>query len=271
MEFVGKHNPKIKEALALKRSRSRKGALFLVEGIREIEKALLANYECLHIFCGSKIPQREDFFFQNLQNSSIELLFCLEETLSQLSYKEHCGNFIAVMKKKWWSQGAFLKKQSNPEPFYLIIEQVEKPGNVGAVLRIADSAGADGVILCDPKVNLYNPNILRASLGAVFTLPVLCLSLHDVVKLLEQEGWRVFVTSPSTDRVYFEENFQGPIALVFGSEKDGLSASWFTGNFLKIRLPMLGEVDSLNLSTAVAAVAYEVVRQRWSVKNATVL
>ncbi|CAG9046421.1 RNA methyltransferase [Chlamydia abortus] len=263
MEFIGKNNPKVKEAVALKHNRSRKGPVFLLEGFREIQKALASGYECERIFCGTRISEKEQAFLHTIQKLPLEKVYCTEETLSKLSYKEHHDNFIAVMKKRWWSREEFLAQKRNPLPFYLIIEQVEKPGNVGAILRIADGVGADGVILCDPIVDVYNPNVIRSSLGTVFTLPIWSATLDQVQQVILEEKWHAFVTSPRAHTMYFCENYNQPLVLVFGSEKDGLTASWLRGNFSKISLPMLGQADSLNLSTAVSAVAYEVVRQRW--------
>ncbi|BAE81564.1 tRNA/rRNA methyltransferase [Chlamydia felis Fe/C-56] len=263
MEFIGKNNPKVKEAVALKLNRSRKGPLFLLEGFREIQKALSSGYECERIFYGTNVTEKERSFFNRIQKMPLEKVYCSEETLSRLSYKEHHDNFIAVMKKRWWSRKEFLNQKKNPLPFYLIIEQVEKPGNVGALLRIADGVGADGVVLCDPIVDLYNPNVIRSSLGTVFTLPIWSATLEEVLQTLSEEKWQVFVTTPRASSLYFCENYNQPLALVFGSEKDGLTSSWLNGDFSKISLPMLGQADSLNLSTAVSAVAYEVIRQRW--------
>ncbi|SPN73649.1 23S rRNA (guanosine-2'-O-)-methyltransferase RlmB,23S rRNA (guanosine-2'-O-)-methyltransferase,RNA methyltransferase, TrmH family, group 3,SpoU rRNA Methylase family [Chlamydia serpentis] len=263
MECIGKHNFRVKEALSLKRSRCRKSSWFLVEGTREIQKALHAGYICQHVFCGTHLVEKEKEFLNKLKKDSIEVLYCLDSTLAQLSFKEHYDNFIAVMQKKIWSREDFLTQRRNIQPFYLIIEQIEKPGNLGAILRIADGAGVDGVILCDPVVDLYNPNVVRSSLGAVFSLPILSLFITEVQELLKQEGWQVFVTSPQAEQLYFSKNYRGATALVFGSEKDGLTKNWFCEDFLKIALPMCGESDSLNLSASVAAVAYEVVRQRW--------
>ncbi|WP_348663753.1 RNA methyltransferase [Chlamydia vaughanii] len=263
MEFIGKNNPKLKEAIALKRNRSKKGEWFLLEGFREIQKAIASGYECLRIFCGANVSEKEQPFFNEILSSSLEKVYCLDETLAQLSYKEHHDNFIAVMKKRWWSREAFLRHKKNRLPFYLIIEQIEKPGNVGSLLRIADGAGVDGVILCDPIVDIYNPNVLRASLGTVFTLPIWSATLNEVMQTISEEQWHVFVTSPRANSIYFCENYQQPLALVFGSEKDGVTSQWLNGGFSEIALPMFGQADSLNLSTAVAAVTYEVVRQRW--------
>ena len=148
------------------------------------------------------------------------------------------------------------------QPFYLIVEGAEKPGNVGALLRIADGAGVDGVILCDPVVDLYNPNVIRSSLGTVFTVPVWQASSKEVFALIREQKWKIFTTTPFAQTFYFDQDFCQPTAIVFGSEKDGLSPSWLEGNFCNIALPMLGKADSLNLSSSVSVVAYEVVRQR---------
>lgn len=262
MEFLGKHNPKIKEALALKRTKSRKGEFFLVEGVREIRKALDAGYPFQHLLCTANLSEEEESLCQEAAKRSIAIFFCHEESLSELSYKENSGHVIAVVRKTFLSTQEFLASRRNPVPFYLIIEQVEKPGNVGALLRTGDGVGVDGVILCDPIVDLYNPNVIRSSLGTVFTLPVLCASLPEVLQLIRKESWEVYVTSPRAKKLYFEETFLAPTAIVFGSEKDGLTQPWFHERFQEIALPMRGKADSLNLSTSVAAIAYEVLRQR---------
>ncbi|WP_201456693.1 RNA methyltransferase [Chlamydia sp. 17-3921] len=261
MEFLGKHNPKIKEALALKRSYSKKGESFLVEGVREIQQALYSGFTLRHLFCSVNLSEEEEALRCEAIRHAISVFYCMDESLSQLSYKQHPSRVIAVVKKKFWSQEEFLNQKKNDIPFYFIIEGVEKPGNVGAILRIADGVGVDGVILCDPIINLYNPNLIRSSLGTVFTLPILCASFENILNVVKRKQLKVFATSPIAGTVYFSESYCFPTALVFGSEKDGLTESWFK-YFKKITLPMRGKVDSLNLSTAVAAIAYEVVRQR---------
>lgn len=262
MEFIGKHNAKLKEALALKRKGSKKGDLFLLEGFREIYRALACGYECIRVFRHPEVLEKEQILVDVLNERSIETYLCCEETLSLLSYKQNPDHFVAVMKKQFLQQNEFLNKRKNKVPFYLIIEQIEKPGNVGALLRIADAAGVDGVILCDPMIDLFNPNLLRASLGTAFSVPVLISCLDDVFALIQQEGWHIFVTSPSTTTMYYSTNFCRPTALVFGSEKDGVTDAWLHAGFPIIALPMFGLADSLNLSTAVSAIVYEVVRQR---------
>ncbi|AAF73591.1 RNA methyltransferase [Chlamydia trachomatis] len=263
MEFIGKNNARVKAALALKRQRARNSSYFLLEGFREIHRALISGYHCLHVFCGELISDKERDLDKELTALGIEKLPCPKEILERLSFKEHPDNFIAVFEKKRLSCQEFLRLQrKNQQPFYLIVEQAEKPGNIGALLRIADGAGVDGVILCDPVVDLYNPNVIRSSLGAVFTVPIWQASLEEVLALVREQEWKIFTTTPSTQTFYFDQNFCQPLAVVFGSEKDGLSPSWLDGSFCNIALPMLGKADSLNLSSSVAAVAYEVVRQR---------
>lgn len=262
MEFIGKHNPKFKEALALKRKPSKKNGLFLLEGFREIYKALVSGYDCLHIFRAAEYSAKEQELMNEVAQRDIETHICRKEHLEALSYKQHPDHFIAVMRKRYLNQKEFLQKRKNANPFYMIIEQVEKPGNVGALLRIADAAGVDGVILCDPVIDLFNPNLIRASLGTLFGVPVLVSSLSDVLMLVRQESWQVFVTTPSATSMYYAHDYSGPVAIVFGSEKDGVTPSWKDSHFSLIALPMFGLADSLNLSTSVSAVVYEVVRQR---------
>lgn len=262
MEFIGKHNPKFKDAVALKKKPSKKNPFFLLEGFREIYRALVSGYECERIFCASEHSEKEQELMEEIARRDIEVHRCREESLGELSYKEHPDHFVAVMRKRYLSQQDFLAQRKNTVPFYMIVEQVEKPGNVGALLRIADAAGVDGVILCDPVIDLFNPNLIRASLGTLFSVPIFVASLSEVWALIHQEGWRVFVTTPSATSMYYAHDYREPIALVFGSEKDGVTQSWKEGDFPLVALPMFGLADSLNLSTAVSAVVYEVVRQR---------
>ena len=263
MEFIGKNNARVKAALALKRQRARNSPYFLLEGFREIHRALISGYRCLYVFCGESISEKERDFDKELSSLGIEKFYCSKEVLERLSFKEHPDHFIAVFEKKQLSCQEFLGfRRKNQQPFYLIVEQAEKPGNIGALLRIADGAGVDGVIHCDPVVDLYNPNVIRSSLGTVFTVPVWQASLGEVLALVREQEWKIFATTPSAQTMYFDQNFCQPLAVVFGSEKDGLSPSWLDGSFCSIALPMLGKADSLNLSSSVAAVAYEIVRQR---------
>lgn len=263
MEWIGKYNPKVKQALALKRNKSRKGGVFLLEGFREITKALQSGFICDYLLLSPDALVEENLLIREMIAQGIAHYQVSAGILAQLSYKENGEHFVAIMRKKLWSCSEFLAARRNNLPIYIIIEQVEKPGNVGALLRIADGAGVDGVILCDPVVDLYNPNLIRSSLGTVFTLPIWIGSFNEVFALILEQKWHVIATTPSASSLYFTQDFCRPLALVFGSEKAGLTSSWLDGRFNTVRLPMLGEADSLNLSTAVAAVTYEVVRQRW--------
>ena len=149
-----------------------------------------------------------------------------------------------------------------PAPLLVVLEAVEKPGNLGAVLRVADGAGAHGVIVCGGGTDLYNPNVLRASRGAFFSVPTIAAETAEVLDFLRDRGITTVATSPVADQPWNEVDLTGPVAIVLGTEHEGLSTELLTGTDLAVGLPMLGAGDSLNVSTSAAIVLYEAVRQR---------
>jgi len=147
-------------------------------------------------------------------------------------------------------------------PFLVVVEGVEKPGNLGAILRSADAAGVDGVIVCGRSTDIYNPNVVRASIGTVFTVPVVKTTVSDSIDWLKEKGIKTIATTPHAELEYFDAGLGGPCAIVMGSEHEGLSESWLKKAALLVRIPMMGLADSLNLATATTILLYEVVRQR---------
>ncbi|MDY5036437.1 MAG: RNA methyltransferase, partial [Prevotella sp.] len=153
-----------------------------------------------------------------------------------------------------------------PTPLLAILESVEKPGNLGAVLRSADAAGVDAVIVCDPLTDIYNPNLIRASLGAVFTVPCVTCSSSECISFLKANGIQILTAQLQDSSLYYDTDMRRPTAIVFGTEATGLSQIWRDAADAHIRIPMLGELDSLNVSVSAAILMFEAVRQR-SVMN----
>ena len=147
-------------------------------------------------------------------------------------------------------------------PFFLVAEQIEKPGNLGTIMRSSDAVKVDGLILCDSKTDIYNPNVVRASTGNLFTLPIAEATTAETIPWLKKKGVRILSTSPHVDALYTDVDLTGPVAVVVGAEQYGLTKPWIDEADLAVRLPMLGEADSLNVATATAILLYEVVRQR---------
>jgi TrmH family RNA methyltransferase len=149
-----------------------------------------------------------------------------------------------------------------PDPLVVVVEAVEKPGNLGAILRTADGAGADAVIAADARTDLFNPNAIRASLGTIFALPVAAAPSGEVLERLASAGARILAARVDADGLYTEADLRGPLAVVLGSEAEGLTSAWDDPRVEPVRIPMRGAADSLNVSVAAAVLLYEAVRQR---------
>ena len=147
-------------------------------------------------------------------------------------------------------------------PLIVVLESVEKPGNLGAVLRSADAAGADAVVVCDPLTDLYNPNLIRSSIGAIFTVPCVACSTDDCIAFFKERGIRILTAQLQDSSLYYDTPMTGPTAIVMGTEATGLTDQWRRAADAHIRIPMLGRLDSLNVSVSAAILLYEAVRQR---------
>jgi len=147
-------------------------------------------------------------------------------------------------------------------PLVIVAESVEKPGNLGAILRTADAAGVDALLVCDPRVDIWNPNVVRASRGAVFSVPTVECDNAAALEWLEGRGIRILAATPSADQVYADIDLRAPVAIAVGTEDEGLSAFWMSNAQVKVRIPMLGKVNSLNVSVSTALLVYEAIRQR---------
>ena len=250
-EFLSSgQNPKIKDLLLLEsKPRERKArGLFVVEGRREYERAVAAGFrtETLFVREGEAETDRADFV---VSRTLYERIACREGT----------EGILAVMQAREQTLAALRPSDS---PLILVLERVEKPGNLGAVLRTADAAGADAVLICDPLTDLYNPNLIRASLGAVFSVPLATCSSEEAWAWLSARGIAVLTAQLQDSVLYYESDMVRPVALVFGTEDKGLSPFWRERADAHIRIPMAGMMDSLNVSVSAAILAFEAVRQR---------
>ncbi len=256
------HNPKIKEALKLwKRSAREESDRFLIEGYRELSRASLAHLKieslflCPELFLGSN----EKKLIARLAQQGASLLFCTEAVFRKLSYRDRPDGLIAVS-QQFHTKLEHLK--SKQVPFYVVAEGIEKPGNLGTILRSSDATGVDGVIVSDRQTDIHNPNVVRASVGTLFTQPVVEAEGSVVFSWLQNQGIAIVAATPSAELEYTEADFKKPIAIVVGTEQYGLSPMWMEKADLKVKIPMLGEADSLNVAMAATLLLYEVVRQR---------
>ena len=251
-------NPKIKELLALqeKSRERRKAGLFVVEGRRELEHCLAAGFVPDTIFICPEIfdPSAEDILPENTKVFEVS-----RNVYEKIAYREGTEGIIAEIKYKE-RKLEDIKLRNNP--LVIVLESVEKPGNLGAVLRSADAAGADAVIICDPLTDLYNPNLIRASIGAIFTRQVVAATSEETIAWLKANGMIILTAQLQDSSLYYDTQMTGPTAIVMGTESTGLTDIWRKAADRHIRIPMLGQLDSLNVSVSAAILLYEAVRQR---------
>lgn len=256
-QITSVQNPYIKSLVQLQeKSKARKqSGTFLIEGQREIELALKGGYEIETILFESSL-----FLSSNLQifksSNQIEIS---RDVYHKLAYRDTTEGIIAVAKSK--SQNlADLKLGKNP--LILVAEAPEKPGNIGALLRTADAANLDAVIIANPKTDLYNPNIVRSSVGCLFTNNIATGTTSEIIAYLQQNKIAIFCATLQDSAPYHTQNFTQPTAIVVGTEATGLSNEWRAAATKNIIIPMQGEIDSMNVSVAAAVLIFEAKRQR---------
>ena len=254
-------NPKIKNVVHLSKSRERKSQnLFVVEGFREINMALANAYAIKELFYTAEVNQHPGFeqLKKNHLNSRL-LTEVSKEVFEKIAYRENSDGLLALFEPRFLAIED-LKLPDNP--LLLIIESVEKPGNLGAILRTADAAALDAIIVCDQQTDIFNPNVIRSSLGCVFSQQITTCSTDDAISFLQKNNITSFAAALTATTFYHQTDFAGPCAIVMGTEADGLTDKWLKGADKQIKIPMSGKVDSLNVSTSAAILVFEAKRQR---------
>ena len=267
-------NPKFKLLLSLQeKSRTRREqGLFVVEGRRELEHALEAGFRVRTLFVCPEIVELSSRpseargeilssdFSTSLEMTEGALLVEIPASLyRKVAYREGTEGIIAEMEIR---ERHLEDLQLSDNPLVVVLESVEKPGNLGAVLRSADAARADAVIICDPLTDLWNPNLIRASLGGIFTVPTVCATSEETIAWLKAHGIRILTAQLQDSSWYYDIDMTGGTALVMGTESTGLTDRWRAAADAHIRIPMLGRLDSLNVSVSAAILLFEAVRQR---------
>ncbi len=251
-------NPKIKGVLALEKPRERrKQQLFVIEGLREIRWAIEAGYKVGNIFyCEDIVPLPE--LGCELTEGRL-VIPVTAEVFEKMAVRESSTGVVAVAEMKTHRLEEIALP---PNALLLIAESVEKPGNLGAMLRTADAAGVDALIICDPQTDFYNPNVIRSSVGCVFTVPIAAASTTDTLAWLRHRGVKIICTSLQASRPYTEMSYTESCAIVLGTEATGLSAAWTENSDANVVIPMRGKIDSMNVSNAAAVMIFEARRQR---------
>jgi TrmH family RNA methyltransferase len=258
-QITSAQNPFIKSLVLLQeKAKARKqSGTFLIEGIREIELAIKGNYELETILiCPELTDLSNNLIIQKSNNPIIEIS---KEVYQKLAYRDTTEGIIAVAKTKS-HQLSDLQLPENP--LILVMESIEKPGNIGAMLRTCDAAKVDAVIIANPKTDLYNPNMVRSSVGCLFTNQIASASTEETIDFLLQNNIHFYSATLQNSTSYHTQNFTKPTALVVGTEATGLTEPWREKATQNIIIPMQGEIDSMNVSVAAAILLFEAKRQR---------
>jgi len=259
-------NDRIKDLVRLRTRRERdRSGLTLIEEPLVITRALDAGYPLQTLFfCPERVASEfTDVLDRLLDLTGMEHIKVNEPVMDKISYREQAEGLLVVAPQLTLSLEDL---DLPPDPLLVVLEGVEKPGNLGAVLRVADGAGAHAVIVCGGGTDLFNPNVMRASRGAFFSVPTVAANTDAVLEFLRSRAIAAVATSPVADHRWDEIGLTGPTALVLGAEHDGLGPEWLARADLTVGIPMFGVGDSLNVSTSAAVLLFEAVRQRSSRK-----
>ncbi len=257
-------NEKVKYVSSLKEKKNRdRHNQFYLEGYREIKKAiqsqkikfhsLFISYEC---FLGSN----EELLISELENKKVTIFELPRKVFEKISYRDRPDGLIAICEIPDYSYS----RDTLTGDFFAIIEGVEKPGNLGTILRTAEGAGLDGIFISDSRLDLFNPNVIRSSTGTLFTLPIYVISIEKVFELFKKNNIKTLSVTPESKNIYHKENLKVPVGFIFGSEQYGLTDFSKSNSNGTIAIPMNGEADSLNLAMSAGIIFYETIRQRFN-------
>ena len=257
-------NAGVKRVVRLRRRRARdRERAFLIEGYRELLRAVEARlplesvYHCQAFYLGSNEPALLE---RASRDCGAELVPADDAVFAKLSYRDRPDGLLGVAPMPDWTIGRL--QEPAADPLYVVATAIEKPGNLGTLLRTADAVGAAALIACDPVTDLFNPNVVRASVGTLFTVPAAQAGAEATRRWLAARGVRTVVTTPAAERRYTDHDFAGAVAVVLGNEQFGLDEAWLRGADAAVSIPMLGRADSVNVAMAGAALLFEALRQR---------
>ena len=253
-------NLSVKKLVKLSKARERKAQnLFVIEGARELSLAMAGDYSieelyvCKELFLNTRYPDVLDTIDDN------KIIEITTQVFEKVSYRKSSDGLIALAKPKTHT---LTDIQLSDNPFVIILESVEKPGNLGAILRSADAAAVDAVIVCDPQTDIYNPNVVRSSVGGLFTVQTAVCTTQEAMEWLNKHAIASYAAELEAAEWYQNVDYSGPTAIVMGTEADGLTNSWLNYATKRIKIPMRGKIDSLNVSVSTAVLTFEAMRQR---------
>jgi len=263
-KITSAQNPKIKAVIKLREKRERdKTQKFIIEGYRELERASLGKVSFSLLFYSPKLflGSNEMKLIEKIEKKGAELIELPDFLFEKISYRDRPDGLLAIANQK---RLKLSDVDFGKNPFLVVAESIEKPGNLGSILRSCDATGVDALIVCDPRTDIYNPNVVRASVGTLFTIPVIQATGEEVLEYLKKNKIQIVATTPAAQKEYTEIDLKGPAAVAVGTEQLGLTDAWLKKADLQVSIPMLGIADSLNVAAATTLLLYEVVRQRRS-------
>jgi len=256
--ITSRHNPSVKNLVQLRQRRERdRQKLLLIDGARALRLALHNAFPITTIYFAEPVASVHADLLQHARAAGIALQAVTAAVFHTIGYGDNPDGVLGVAPQP----SACLERLPwTAAPFYLIAEGLEKPGNLGAILRSADAAGVTGLIVCESQTDIWNPNVIRASQGTFCTVPIAVAAAPEVQRWLRQHPLQLLAATPAASRLYTEVDLRLPGALILGAEHTGLSPTWHSA--IPIRIPMLGQVDSVNVAQAASIILFEAVRQR---------
>ena len=261
MKITSLKNERLKKVITLRERKNRcQSGLTIVEGITEVSAALKAEAGIVEVYLCCELLKAEarEPLLRKLSLLNLRIFETTKEIFSKIAFGDRKEGILAVCR---FPAGTLGELRLKKEPLLVVVEHVEKPGNLGAIIRTCEAAGVDALITCDEATDIYNPNVIRASVGAIFFVKTVAASHQETLAFLKAQRIKICATTPSAHDIYFKKKLNGPLAIILGSEEKGLSDFWLQGADMKVRIPMRGKTDSLNVSTTAAIMIYEVIRQ----------
>lgn len=264
-KITSSQNPKIKQVLSLrKKSKRDETNLFLIEGYRELLSAVDNGFSIQTLFvCPSFFLKDNEPKLINKIAQIAQVLELPEHLFEKISYRDRPDGLIAIALQKHL-QLSDLKQYTEKDFFCVVAESIEKPGNLGTILRSCDAAGASFLIVCDKCTDIFNPNVVRASVGTLFTVPVVDTTKSELFTFLKKEKIKICAATPHTENLFTKTDLTGKVALCMGTEQYGLSDEFMKKSDILVKIPMMGKADSLNVASATTLMLYEALRQRQS-------
>jgi len=255
MDITSLQNSYIKYIVKLRNNKGQReqDKLMLVEGWDEINLAQASGHQPRTLLTAPELASRQ------ISNNHAEIITVNRAVFEKISYRENPDGWLGIFPIPKFSLDDL---ELNDPPLLIIAEAIEKPGNLGAILRTADAAGVDALLVCDPRVDLYNPNVVRASRGALFAVPSVEASNESALAFLRKREIKIVAATPQAEADYTRQDLRGPLAVAVGTEDKGLTDFWLNQSDFKVKIPMAGKVNSLNVSIATALIVFEVARQR---------